>query len=300
MKKMLLLLGILSSVSSSVLALELRGFGTRGSIDKHIQPFTPQTAEGFKQQTLFIPVALEPEVKNTEPKSDVGSISIEAWAGKTEISFQNSTKVVKSNSTLGRQQSGVRRGVKVPIPREKIAFITPKVPRQPNLVDQLIPKIDRQPETVDLNPANEPNKTAYIKYVPGTYENVHQLNRTPTNDPATQVAALPPKNTPETQGEIDRRSKAINATILFNSNSADIKTGTVKALETIANRMLKEPEIRLELLSFATGNKSRRLALTRALRVRKLLLDRGINSNRLIVKAKDSDISDRLDLKQIE
>ena len=75
-------------------------------------------------------------------------------------------------------------------------------------------------------------------------------------------------------------------------------------MSQLAQVLKTNSEIRLELAAYASGENAKRLSLSRALQVRKILLNEGINSNRLIIKTKGADDlkgpPDRVDVKELE
>jgi outer membrane protein OmpA-like peptidoglycan-associated protein len=63
-----------------------------------------------------------------------------------------------------------------------------------------------------------------------------------------------------------------------------------RALDEIASRAVKDESIRLQLMAYASGtgegaNSARRLSLSRALAVRSYLIDKGVRSTRIDVRA---------------
>jgi len=99
-----------------------------------------------------------------------------------------------------------------------------------------------------------------------------------------QVAALPSSEPPAMARGSDTLSLAFAAedTKLSDSARAD--------LATLVKRMQKDEDLNLQLLAYASGDdasasKARRLSLSRALEVRKVLMDKGIRSTRIEVRA---------------
>ena len=101
-----------------------------------------------------------------------------------------------------------------------------------------------------------------------------------------QIAALPPSPAPVAAGGF----KGDTLTIPFAGESARVPDRSLSDLERLAKRMLKDESLGLQLLAYADGDdanasKARRLSLSRALEVRKYLMDQGLRSTRIEVRA---------------
>lgn len=93
--------------------------------------------------------------------------------------------------------------------------------------------------------------------------------------------------------------------MLFSNGDATLPDGSHAALEGVARRMEAEPQLYLQLLAYAEGtedeaSKARRLSLSRALAVRSYLMNYGVRSTRIEVRALGNKIpdgpADRVDL----
>lgn len=101
-----------------------------------------------------------------------------------------------------------------------------------------------------------------------------------------QVAALPPSPAPVAASGF----KGDTLTIPFTGESARVPDRSLSDLDRLAKRMLKDESLGLQLLAYADGDeanasKARRLSLSRALEVRKYLMDQGLRSTRIEVRA---------------
>ncbi len=92
--------------------------------------------------------------------------------------------------------------------------------------------------------------------------------------------------------------------ILFTGDAARLPETARPALEKLAARLEKDEGLGLQLLAYADGDdasasKARRLSLSRALEVRKFLMDQGVRSTRIEVRAlgnkSDGGPADRVD-----
>lgn len=136
--------------------------------------------------------------------------------------------------------------------------------------------------------------------------------------PEGVAAASPaaPETTPVVEpspGAESRQSAVLPATggigeeqrIAFAQGSADLSAAARRTLDDLALRMQGEASLRAQLLAYATdagdgGSQARRLSLSRALAVRAYLIDRGVRSTRLDVRALGSNVPegppDRVDI----
>ncbi|HTY70440.1 MAG TPA: OmpA family protein [Alphaproteobacteria bacterium] len=99
--------------------------------------------------------------------------------------------------------------------------------------------------------------------------------------PAPRVAALPPPSTP-VQGRV--------GAIPFASGAADLPADSKSVLDQAAAQLKRDDEARLQIVAYASGgddagSQARRLSLSRALAVRSYLIDQGVRSTRMDVRA---------------
>ena len=94
----------------------------------------------------------------------------------------------------------------------------------------------------------------------------------------TQTASLPPEGLPE------------QMRLMFADGSATLSDGAKQDLDRLAQVLEDNPRQRVQLMAFAQGtedtaSQARRLSLSRALAVRTYLIDQGIRSTRMDVRA---------------
>lgn len=99
--------------------------------------------------------------------------------------------------------------------------------------------------------------------------------------PPPQVAALPPA-APSRKGD--------NLTVPFATDSSHLPESARAELDRLAQRMDRDESLNLQLMAYAAGDeanasKARRLSLSRALEVRKYLMEMGVRSTRIEVRA---------------
>jgi outer membrane protein OmpA-like peptidoglycan-associated protein len=125
----------------------------------------------------------------------------------------------------------------------------------------------------------------------------------PTPAPApTQIASAPPAEAPIASGPESKPVLSLN----FAPSATDLADADKTALGRVVDSLKKNPDQRVELLAYATGaedqtSQSRRVSLIRGLSVRTYLIEQGISSARIDVRALGNKIEgsspvDRVDL----
>jgi len=111
---------------------------------------------------------------------------------------------------------------------------------------------------------------------------------------AALLAALPAEDLPEGQ-----------VRIVFSPDSAIVPAGAEQPLRDLAAAMAADESLRLELLAYASGDedsasRARRMSLSRALAVRAFLINEGVRSTRMDVRALGNNVegepADRVDI----
>jgi outer membrane protein OmpA-like peptidoglycan-associated protein len=108
--------------------------------------------------------------------------------------------------------------------------------------------------------------------------------------PATKAAAAPSaaQQAARTTGEMPAPSGQVR--LGFAAGSADLSDAAKEQLKGLAKRLNEDSGMRIQLLAYAAANgegtsRARRLSLSRALAVRAFLIDQGVRSTRLDVRA---------------
>lgn len=122
--------------------------------------------------------------------------------------------------------------------------------------------------------------------------------------------ALPPAVTPAAAPAALSAMHGRAARVLFAAGASDVPDAAKGALKTIAQRLAANGEARLQLMAYAAGgadeaNQARRLSLSRALAVRTYLMEQGVRSSRMDVRAlgnhlDGSDPPDRVDIMMLD
>lgn len=105
----------------------------------------------------------------------------------------------------------------------------------------------------------------------------------------TQQSALPPATETPSEEQLAR--------VAFAADSDDLDPAAEEELRSVVARLEANPDARIQLLAYASGSdsevlKARRLSLARALSVRKFLVDAGIGSRRMDVRAQGNKAGD--------
>lgn len=106
-------------------------------------------------------------------------------------------------------------------------------------------------------------------------------------EPAPQVASLPPSPAP---APVAAAKGGDSLSVAFAGESARLPDASHADLDRLVKRMQKDDGLALQLLAYAEGDeasasKARRLSLSRALEVRKYLMEQGLRSTRIEVRA---------------
>ena len=85
--------------------------------------------------------------------------------------------------------------------------------------------------------------------------------------------------------------------VVFETAGSELPEDAKPHLKELAQKLLQEDDTRIQLLAYADGDSSessraRRLSLARALKVRGYLIDQGIRSTRMDVRALGNNVPD--------
>ena len=123
--------------------------------------------------------------------------------------------------------------------------------------------------------------------------------------PAAEEASLPPETAPEPMPATGNDEYSLG----FAPDSFEISEAAKAQLDRVIATMGKDDDLRIQLQAYAQGDgtnasKARRLSLSRALQVRSYLIDRGVRSTRIDVRALGANVpsgpADRVDIKTVQ
>ena len=154
-----------------------------------------------------------------------------------------------------------------PAPTEEVKVATAPPPAAPTVSEAPPPKVQKQPE-----PPKPPAATASAP--------------TLTPSPTGAVPAAPV----QTASRPDVSAEQASFRVLFDEKSAKISDSARAPLQELSNTMKESESLRVQLLAYAggtaeTASQARRLSLSRALAVRSFLINAGVRSTRMDVRA---------------
>jgi len=196
----------------------------------------------------------------------------------------------------------------------------PPPPAPPKPRDVASPEV--APNTEAVAATEEPPATEAGQSLPKPGPERPRTGETPTIE-ATPLEAVPVEPPPETPDLPKTAAEATEETtvaslpeepvsvasdalrIPFGVEGADLPESALQPLQELAARLSREPNLRVQLFAFAAGteknaSQARRLSLSRALAVRAVLIDSGVRSTRMDVRALGSNTNeaplDRVDI----
>ena len=197
-----------------------------------------------------------------------------------------------------------------PAPAEKpVASSPPPKPPKPDVAVDVPPPARPAPETKPKAPFAPAAIPATSLAAPVPDPAPVQFVKTPEPPPPAPVVAAPPPAPvvaapppspvvqvvpPQVATVAPPAAAAVrkgdNPTVLFAADSDHLPESARADLERLAARMEKDESLNLQLLAYAAGedanaSKARRLSLTRALKVRTYLMELGVRSTRIEVRA---------------
>ncbi|NIY75945.1 OmpA family protein [Thalassospira sp. HF15] len=123
--------------------------------------------------------------------------------------------------------------------------------------------------------------------------------------PAAEEASLPPETAPEPMPAAGADEYSLG----FAAESFELSDAAKSQLDSVIAAMGQDDTLRIQLQAYAAGDgsnasKARRLSLSRALQVRSYLIDRGVRSTRIDVRALGANVpsgpADRVDIKTVQ
>ena len=143
--------------------------------------------------------------------------------------------------------------------------------------------------TATPSAASTPAPSSLLSAAPPAVSPMTVAVATPT--PTTSVTTAPPAVAPPPVQMAAATTVGSPATALkFKPGVADLGNGGQPVLDTIASKLLANESLRVQLVSHATGGpddamEARRVSLARAVAVRAYLIDKGVRSLRIDVRA---------------
>ncbi len=186
----------------------------------------------------------------------------------------------------------VARAIKPVVPE---AAPETRKPPMPGVLARPTPPTPRS----SITPPPMPRKTS--RATPSAPSTVRKI--TP---PALDAAPVIPRQTASLPSSGGGKTGTANMVRLgFESGQAKLAAPAIKQLDDVVRKLTKETALRLQLLAYAggatsSGSQARRLSLSRALAVRSYLIEKGIRSTRIDVRALGNQVkgspADRVDV----
>jgi outer membrane protein OmpA-like peptidoglycan-associated protein len=208
---------------------------------------------------------------------------------------------VKKDVPVSPAVSDLVRAAQAPMPKAAPVSAKPQIAELPAGPQVSLPEIAKPAPVAKAEPVMaEPPKpapvpvTAKVEPAPAISAPVPAAAPAPVVKPepvpAPQVAALPSVPAPQVAALPSVSSKGDTISLMFAGDDAKLPAGAQPELQNLAKRMAKDEGLALQLLAYASGDvagasKARRLSLSRALEVRKFLMEHGVRSTRIEVRA---------------
>lgn len=166
-----------------------------------------------------------------------------------------------------------------------------EAPPAPEPAPPPAPEPEQAAEAAPLPPAPPPpsaeSETLSPPPPPAAAESVTTATSEPAPADPPQTAALPPAGLDDEEG----------LRLMFGEGSAELAEEAKSNLQGLAATLMKDGNARVQLLAYASSpddnaSRARRLSLSRALAVRAYLIDQGVRSTRMDVRALGNKIED--------
>lgn len=183
-----------------------------------------------------------------------------------------------------------------PAPAEKVE-VAPAPPAPPPVVQAPAPAPEPKTADTPAAPAATPPLTP-------TPVGAAPQDIAPAREPEPEPETAPAETPVETAARPDVQLEMSSYRILFDAKSATISDSARAPLEELSTKMKESEDLRVQLLAYAEGSaetasQARRLSLSRALAVRSFLINEGVRSTRMDVRALGNKIesgpADRVD-----
>ena len=182
---------------------------------------------------------------------------------------------------------------KTPVAQKPVTKLTPKPPVAPT------PPAQPKPE-VEISKAPPPPPAVSPPSAPAV--------KAPPPPPAVPKAAPVPEKLAAPATETASREPVASQNVAFAAGTSRLSSASQRQLDGVAAQLKAQPEARMQLLAYAgepnmSSSKARRLSLSRALAVRSYLINKGVKSTRIDVRALGNQVPDgqpsRVDLRVI-
>lgn len=287
---------------------EQQSFAAQGQVPTLTRPGSQQVVSGPPKSQLLVPLppgtelpaaprlAQAPTPAPAAPAAPVAPVIKQAVVPPpptTTPMTEPEVKVASKAPPPPPPPAAEVQPIPVPPPPVMQAEIKPEAPATPAVT----------PEAPEVSQTKEPAMAATEQPVPvppappaaESMPEAPKVEVAKTEDTAAaSTAALPPSTTED--GEVR---------LLFASGSAELSKTSESELQALAQALLQDEKARIQLMAYAADSdnntsRARRLSLSRALAVRAFLIEQGVRSTRIDVRALGSKTqtgpADRVDI----
>jgi len=273
-------------------------------------PFIARPSEGSPRGGLLIPGTKKPisQLHVAVPK-EAGRIKLKRPSGEPKTPARRTArkKRPKAKPIMQKPSAPVIAATKPPAP---LTATKPPAPMAEKVMPPAPPASERKPEIKAAKPTVKPpvKPKAMAKMAPpappATTKAAPPLPPPavpPAKKPAPSLAAKPkptPQSAPSTkqeeQASLSPSSEGMKPgralQIIFGETASKLPTDAKPGLTGLAKKLKGKEKLRLQILAYAGGkslspSKARRMSLSRALSIRSFLIESGVRSTRIDVRA---------------
>jgi outer membrane protein OmpA-like peptidoglycan-associated protein len=253
---------------------------------------------GKAQSRLLVPKPAEPMVPQvTQPAPSVA----------TAVPRQPVTQAPVAKEPMAEKpaDSAVTAAIPPEIKSEPAPAAEPSPPPAATVTPKTEPIAPATPPAVAALPpepapaAEAPSAPALLQPVPPSPKDEPAATEiTPKPEPEPKKPEAKPEPKPSQSAALTPATGSIGEMrLVFSAGSAELTTAAAGQLNSMAKELLANAEARVQLLAYAQASeegtsRARRLSLSRALAVRAFLIEKGVRSTRMDVRALGSGFQD--------
>tara|TARA_Y100000588_G_C14270198_1_gene931976 strand:- start:4072 stop:4950 length:879 start_codon:yes stop_codon:yes gene_type:complete len=214
---------------------------------------------------------------NTSPNFLIGNMRL-----NPDEASENHNQPVKKLQEL--QSNEVTKVNMAPLNEKKSTLGKVILPQKPAFTIPATPGFEKLKKISSFQPPPKPNLDAIGKNTKRT------VKEKPKPSIDSKQASTQSRNKIRSVPKLKSQSKKVTARLLFEPDKKRLAAGEKLKLTKIYNLIGRDKSKRIQLIAYASasaGNptKARRLSLTRALEVRRILIEKGISSRQMDVRA---------------
>ncbi len=238
-----------------------------------------------RQLKLLIPGARAPTSMLHVPPAGGGSAALSRPApAPRSVARRPAPKPKKTKKTIVRVE-----------PTAPAPVVAPAAPKKPIIAAAPPKKLEAPAPAPSAPPKKKPEATTQTQSAPPPPTIAAAPKVTPSEPPAPVVSAAKKQQTeqaslPAANAAGGDTEPGLAMQVVFSNDATRLPTDAKNKLKSLASRLKSKDNLRLQLMAYAGGDKlsaslARRLSLSRALSVRSFLIENGIRSTRIDVRA---------------